>query len=131
MRRPRPFPAAAAALLAAFAAGCVTETRTAGIAPADSAARAGWNVAAGGGRDAAAEGGPRGVPSEGTFWDPPARPADQVVRVPASAYAPVDLFFDNEGYLLGDRIEIDCSFEPFRTRMVAASYDRLGDYVVR
>jgi len=65
------------------------------------------------------------------FMDPKSRPSDQMVSVPAAAYAPVDQFFDNEGFLVGDRVVIDCSFEPFRTRMVALSYEGRGDWVIR
>ena len=59
------------------------------------------------------------------------RPPGVYVEVPEEAYRPVDRFFDNEGYLLGDRVVIDCSFEPFRTRLVALSYEGRGDWVVR
>jgi len=105
-----------------LASGCVTETTV--DDPAHRAAKAGgWNSKVGGkgGEDV----------THPPFMDPPARPADQMVEVPAAAYAPVDRFFDNEGFLVGDRIQIDCSFEPFRTRMVALSYEGRGDWVVR
>lgn len=106
-----------AALL--LAAGCVTETSLLGTDP-HAASRRGTGGAAA-----------DGEVSHPSFQDPPKRSADQVVDVPAAAYAPIDQFFDNEGYLVGDRIEIDCSFEPFRTRLVAVSYEGRGDWVVR
>jgi hypothetical protein len=102
-------------LLAAAAAGCVTATRGGGRDAHDAAARGGW--ATGKERTQAEADAELAHP---TFMDPPDRPADAVVRVPAAAVEPVDLFLDNEGYLVGDRIEIDCSFEPFRTRLAAS-----------
>jgi hypothetical protein len=67
------------------------------------------------------------------MFDPPRRGPDEIVVVPAAAYAPVDSFFDDEGYLVGDRVEIDCSFEPFGTRMVgpASKDEGHGRWVVR
>jgi hypothetical protein len=105
------------ALLAALLlAGCVSETRVEDPS-----------------HDASVRGGRDGDPVQHPdMFNPPVRPADEVVEVPAAAYAPVDRFFDNEGYLLGDRIEIDCSFEPFRTRMVAVASNPKEDlFVVR
>lgn len=109
-------------VLALLAAGCVSETSV--DDGSHRAAKAGgWDT--------------RGVkPGDGEvqhpdMFEPPARPADQMVTVPAAAYAPVDQFFDDEGYFVGDRIAIDCSFEPFRTRMVALSYEGRGDWVIK
>jgi hypothetical protein len=45
--------------------------------------------------------------------------ADSVVSVPLEAYRPIDEFFDQEGFLAGDILEIDCSLDPFKTRFVA------------
>ena len=100
-------------------AGCVSETSV-DLDSHRAAKRGGWESREGGAGD-----------GRDDVLDPVTRPADQVVNVPAKAYAPVDQFFDNEGYLVGDRIRIDCSFEPFRTRMVALSYEGRGDWVVR
>ena len=118
--------AIAAALLAASAAGCVTQTRDVGLDPASAAARAGWS-------DAGSQGDrvPDDAPHDGIF-DPPPRNPEDVVEVPAEAYQPLDRFFDNEGYLLGDRIVIDCSYEPFVARIVALAYnDANAKYVLR
>jgi hypothetical protein len=122
----------AAALLLAALPGCVTETRGGGRDPHDAAARMGWNAPA-----ERAPGEPEPDLAHPTFMDPPDRPSDAVVRVPAEAVEPVDLFLDNEGYLVGDRIEIDCSFEPFRTRLATVTQEpfvileegRTGDVV--
>ena len=52
--------------------------------------------------------------------------------VPVEAYRPLDEFFDNEGYLVGDRLEIDCSAEPFLARAVALAFaDNRSRYVDR
>ncbi len=107
---------------ALLAAGCVTETTVED--PAGRAAKeGGWATKGGEGADE-----PGRHPA---MFDPPERPPEQMVHVPAAAYAPVDQFFDNEGFLVADRIVIDCSFEPFRTRLVALSYEGRGDWVIR
>jgi hypothetical protein len=111
--------AGAAFLAAVLAAGCVSETSLVGT-DAHGASRGGNRAASG-----------IGAAAHPDIFDPPKRGPDEIVQVPADAYAPVDLFFDNEGYLVGDRVEIDCSFEPFRTRLVAVSYEGRGDWVVR
>lgn len=114
--RSRPAPVLAAplagALVAALAAGCVTATRELGSDPHEAAARGGWGTSEG--RPPA----PEGEVQHPAMFDPPKRGPDEIAVVPAAAYAPVDSFFDNEGYLVGDRVEIDCSFEPFGTRLV-------------
>lgn len=110
---------AAAFLAAVLAAGCVTETSLGGT------------DAHGVSKSPNAVSGGLGAVAHPAMFDPPKRGPDEIVHVPADAYLPVDLYFDNEGYLVGDRLEIDCSFEPFRTRLVAASYEGRGDWVVR
>jgi len=115
-------------LLAAAAAGCVTETRTVGRDPVDAARRADW--AASGAEVPPDPLGPEGP--HDAFFNPPPRNPEDVVEVPVEAYAPLDKFFDQEGYLIGDRIEIDCSFQPFMGRMVGLGFERTGTpYVVR
>ncbi len=109
----------AGALLAGLLAACQTETRTFGDGAPDAAARGGWGV----------RGGTPAEPVEEQA--PPERPPGEYVEVPVEAYRPVDLFFDNEGYLLGDRIEIDCSYNPFMARMATLSYDHSAAFVVR
>jgi hypothetical protein len=118
--------AATAVLLAAAAAGCVSESRSTGFDPAESAMKAGW--ASGGEGEGTV---PADAPHDGMFDPPPRRPGD-AVTVPAEAYRPIDRFFDNEGYLLGDRVVIDCSYEPFVARLVALAYnDANAKYVIR
>ncbi|MCK6481838.1 MAG: hypothetical protein L6R43_17345, partial [Planctomycetes bacterium] len=121
---------------AVLVAGCQTETRTVGPDAVEAAARGGWAVSGGAGGDGG--GRPGGAPSgEGdsphdALFDPPPRDPSDVVQVPVEAYAPVDRFFDNEGFLLGDRVEVDCSAEPFMARLIALAYaDANGKYVVR
>lgn len=127
MRRPLLLPAVL------LLAGCQSETRSLEDAdPREAAARGGWkvegNVVT---RDPDAPARPGGEGGDAFFDDPERDPAD-VVQVPLEAYAPLDSFFDNEGYLLGDRVEIDCSFEPFLGRLVGLAYaDDSGKYVVR
>ncbi|HEU4394204.1 MAG TPA: hypothetical protein VFS92_01485 [Planctomycetota bacterium] len=115
-----------ALLAAAAAAGCVSETRSTGFDPASAAARAGWSDAGNTGERV-----PDDAPHDGMF-DPAPRDPDDVVTVPQEAYQPLDRFFDNEGYLLGDRIVIECSYEPFVARLVALAYnDHNAKYVLR
>ena len=120
---------AAALLLAAagLLASCQTETRTMGDGASDAAARGGWVVGGVGGGAKEREKPPE-EPTERL------RPPGVYVEVPVEAYRPVDLFFDNEGYLLGDRISVDCSFNPFRGRMagvgtIGGSGDHSEGYV--
>jgi predicted small secreted protein len=123
--RTRRLPIAAAAL-AAVLAGCQAETREIGRDAASAAERGGWNVSGPGGGLAAAA---APAPEEGA--DAPALPPGDYVEVPAEAWRPLDAFFDSEGYILGDRIEIDCSRDPFKDRLTALSYDHSVAYVVR
>jgi hypothetical protein len=118
-----------ASLLAAalLLAGCVTETRTVGRDAGDAAERAGWGGKAEGAPGEAADDAPHDA-----FFDPPPRDPDDVVEVPVAAWEPLDLFFDGEGYLIGDRVEIDCSYQPFLARMVGLGYEKFGQvFIVR
>ncbi len=122
MRRPsRAALVVPVALAAALAAGCVTQTRVPALG------------AGGAGAPAGSPGGAESEVRHPAIFDPPRRGPGDMVVVPASAYAPVDTFFDDEGYLVGDRLEIDCSFEPFATRMVgpASPDEGHGRWVVR
>jgi len=120
-----PFLLAAAALAAA---GCRTETRTVGRDPYAAAEKAGWrSLGQDGSPDSASA--PESADSP---YAPRRRPADEVTEVPVEAFLPVSRFLDGEGYFLGDRVEIDCSFEPFMARFVplmAGTGD--GKYVVQ
>jgi len=120
-------------LAALVLAGCVTETRSLETDPSAAAARGGWRV-----EGNAVVPDPGAPPAGGSdapgdlFFDAAPRDPADVVRVPLETYAPLDAFFDNEGYLLGDRVEIDCSFEPFLARLAGLAYaDDSGKYVIR
>ncbi len=93
-----------AALAAALAAGCQAERTSGG-------GRDAFDAAGGGGRREAV--GDVGIPVP-----PRARPEDVVV-VPEGVFAPVGDFLDGEGMFLGDRVEIDASYEPFMGRFVS------------
>lgn len=115
--------------------GCASDTRPAGFDPVAAAERGGWGVRTGGDLGGAAApppaSGGKDEPHD-VLFDPPARDPGEVVRVPLEAYAPVDNFFDNEGYLLGDRVVVDCSAEPFMARLVGLAYnDASAKFVVR
>ncbi len=135
---------ATAAVAALAVTGCVSETVSGGgsfDASADAAgrARSGWSSERGGAPtppEPAATTGATGPATE-DGGDPSfiglERPdPSSIVKVPVQNVAPVDAFFDGEGFLLGETIEIDCSYEPFMARMVAlAAANEGGKYVVR
>jgi len=105
----------AALCAAALAAACQTETVLQGRQAVDAAERGGRGGVGGDALPATDE------PEPGS-----------VVEVPVEAFRPVGTFLDGQGFLLGDRIEIDCSYEPFMARFVAlATATGAGKYVVR
>jgi hypothetical protein len=103
------------ALSLLVSAGCVSESKGAGGAfdqAADAAGRGGWGASAGGPEAPEEDVGP----PERIM---PANEPEDIVSIPEAVARPVLEYFDSEGFLLGDRIEIDCSYQPFLAQMVA------------
>jgi hypothetical protein len=96
------------------AAGCAGSGGGDALDPFAAAGRGGWADSR---ADRASDPDDKGDP----LPPPPPREPGTFVEVPVAAYRPVAELLDAEGFLLGDVIEIDCSFDPFMGRFVALS----------